>query len=89
MSMYKSELSIINDIYLDNNNNKNNYNKFEYITDCKTGKKVYLTPQDAIDAKNKSGLRGRDKRHYKCNECGYWHLSTIFNKTKRIENCKR
>lgn len=44
---------------------------------CSSGKDAYPTYEAALKAfKLKNGKGRREKRIYKCHECGYWHFTT-------------
>lgn len=44
---------------------------------CSSGKDAYPTYEDAMRAfRLKNGTGRREKRIYKCHECGFWHFTT-------------
>ena len=45
--------------------------------ECPSAKDTYMTYEDARRALRKRSLQAqRDKRIYRCDQCGYWHLTT-------------
>lgn len=45
---------------------------------CLSGKRVYLTPQEAHDAARYQQTRTREKTRasaYRCEKCHHWHLT--------------
>lgn len=44
---------------------------------CTTGKRIYFKERAANKAITEASKRGEllQLRHYRCPECGYWHLS--------------